>query len=70
MIDELGAEDAPGIARAVRCGIPLVATAHAGSFEELMSRPSLSALFECGAFDVFVGISKDENGYSLAVDRK
>lgn len=70
MIDELGAEDAPGVARAVRCGIPLVATAHAGSFEELTSRPSLSALFECGAFDVFAGISRNASEYSLTVNGK
>ena len=70
MIDEIGGDDAQGVAQVIKCGIPLVATAHAGSLEELLSRRALFALFECGAFDVFVGIRERMGRYTLSVDRK
>lgn len=70
MIDEIGSDDAYGIAESVRCGIPLIASAHAGSFEELMSKKSLEPLLSCDAFDVFVGISREGEGYRLEVNRK
>lgn len=70
IIDEIGADEALGVAAAVRTGIPLIATAHAGSAEELLHRPSLLPLFECGAFDLLVGISLADGRYRLTVDRK
>ena len=71
MIDEIGAEDAEGIAAVSRCGIPLIATAHAGSFEEVMSRSSLYTLIGSGAFNLFVGINRDEGGkYRLTVNKR
>lgn len=69
MIDELGADDAGSILQAVRCGIPLVATAHAASFEEIKKKASLSPLLECGAFEVFVGIRRSGGKYTLTEDR-
>ncbi len=69
MIDELGEGDAEPISRVVRCGIPIIATAHAGSLDELRSRPALAPLLSLGAFDLFVGISRDAGEYSLTVDR-
>lgn len=70
MIDEIGADDAYGIAESVRCGIPLIASVHAGSFPELMKKKSLEPLLSLDAFDIFVGISRDGDGYRLAVDNK
>lgn len=69
MIDELGEGDAEPISRVVRCGIPIVATAHAGSLDELKSRVALSPLFALGVFDLFVGISRDNGEYILTADR-
>lgn len=69
IIDEIGADEAAGVASAVRSGVPLVATAHASSFEEVRARVSLAPLFECSAFDVFVGISRKGDAYILTVDR-
>ena len=69
MIDEIGADDAESIRDVLRCGIPIVATAHAASYEEIKSKPSLASLLSTGAFDVFAGISADDAGYKLAVDR-
>ena len=69
MIDEIGADDADSLMDVVRCGIPLIATAHAATLEEIMLRPSLRGLISCGVFDVFVGISRLGGKYSLRVDR-
>ena len=70
MIDEVGGEDASAILGVVRCGVPIVATAHASSLEEVYSRSALTPLLDSGAFDVFVGISRTGTGYLLSVDRK
>ena len=69
IIDEIGGDDASGISEVVRCGIPLIASAHAGSYDELMSKPSLEPLLRCGAFETFVGISRRDGDYALTVDR-
>ncbi len=69
MIDELGADDAQSILQTVRCGIPLIATAHAASYEEIEKKASLAPLIGCGAFDVFVGIRRSGGKYSLTVNR-
>ena len=69
IIDEIGGDDASGISEVVRCGIPLIASAHAGSYDELMSKPSLEPLLRCGAFETFVGICRRDGGYALTVNR-
>lgn len=69
IIDEIGAEDAESLLGVVRCGIPLVATAHAASFEELKIKPSLRGLLDCSVFSVFVGIFRSHGKYRLLVDR-
>jgi len=49
--DELGGdEDVRAVADAARCGIKMVASAHAGSMEEAWARPALRGLLESGAF--------------------
>ena len=68
-VDEVSGEDAAEVASVVRCGIPIIATTHASSRDELFSKASLSSLLECGAFDVLVGISRVGGVYSLSVDR-
>ena len=70
MIDEIGADDAESIRDVLRCGIPLVATAHAGDYDEVKSKPGISALLSSGTFDVFAGISLSDSGYKLTVDRE
>ena len=69
MIDEIGADDAESIRDVLRCGIPIVATAHARSYEEIKSKPGIAVLLATGAFDVFAGISLDGSEYKLTVDR-
>lgn len=69
MIDEIGEGDAEPISRVLRCGIPIIATAHAGSLEELRSRSALLPLFSLGAFDLFVGIFREDGEYRLRIDK-
>ena len=66
MIDEIGEGDAEGISRVIKCGIPIIATAHASSLEELKSRTPLAPLFAIRAFSTFVGISKEGGEYLLS----
>ncbi len=70
MIDEIGQSESGEIGGALMAGVPIVATAHAGSYAELLSRKALMPLIEMGAFDVFVGICEIGGSYSLTVDRR
>jgi stage III sporulation protein AA len=69
IIDEIGCDDAAAIADAVRSGIPVVATAHAGSLIELKSKSLLRPLYDVGAFDVFAGISEKGGVHILTVNK-
>jgi len=53
--DEIGrAEDAQAVMEAVRCGVGLLASAHAASLEALGRRPMLRDMMESGAFDRYI----------------
>ena len=69
MIDEIGAEDAEPVLSAIRCGVPIVATAHAGDKDELLSRTTLKRFFDSSAFDLLVGIYMKDGEYLLSVDK-
>ena len=66
MMDEIGADDGENILSVVRCGVPIIATAHGGSRDEILARPSLSGLISCGAFSVLVGIYRRGREYRLS----
>ena len=66
IIDEIGAEDAEPLISAVKCGVPIVATAHAGDKAELLSRLALRRLFDCSVFDIVLGISCKNGEYRLS----
>ena len=68
-VDELSASDAEGVMSVLRSGVPLVATAHAASLEDLRMRQGIAELVAAGAFSVFVGIFRSDSGYFLKVDR-
>lgn len=53
--DEVGSpSDVGALLDAARCGVGLLASAHAGGMEDAMRRPALRALFEAGAFERYV----------------
>ena len=57
--DEIGnAQDADAILMAANCGVPIVATAHAASAEELLRRPAFSRLHDAEVFYAYVGIER------------
>ena len=67
--DEIGdTEEALELVAANNCGVPLLATAHAGSLEELLSRTGIRLLHESGVFGAYVKISRSGSmGFSYDV---
>lgn len=60
--DEIGdTEEACELVSANNCGIPFLATAHAGSIDELLSRTGIRLLHEAGVFGAYVKISRAGN---------
>ena len=59
LCDEIGGtEDASAILAAAGCGVPLVATLHAGSVEEALARPAIERLHRAGVFSTYVGLAR------------
>ncbi len=57
--DEIGSRgEAQAVAAAQGCGVPIIATAHAASHRELLSRPGIAELCRGGAFGAYVLISR------------
>ncbi|ADY56213.1 stage III sporulation protein AA [Syntrophobotulus glycolicus DSM 8271] len=58
-VDELGApEDVRSLEDAVRCGVKIIATAHAGSIEEIRERKQINGLLEQKVFRRIVLLSR------------
>lgn len=56
--DELGRpEDVDAVEECLNAGVALLASAHAGSIEELIRRPALAAMLSRGLFDRYVRLS-------------
>lgn len=65
IIDEIGRDEVRELSEVVRCGIPIIATAHAASIDELMSRQGVASLIRGGAFDLFAGIVKRDGEFGF-----
>lgn len=60
-VDEITAEpDCLALQQALRCGVQLVATAHAGSVSDLRSRPLYKMLLNQGAFEHVLIMNRDK----------
>lgn len=58
-VDELGSsEDAAAVKEAIRCGVKILATVHAGSFEELRKKEHIQELIQKQAFERVVVLSR------------
>lgn len=58
--DEISSlEEANAILRASNCGVQLIATTHASTFEELKAKEILKELFEHEIFDYALGVDRD-----------
>ncbi len=54
-VDEIGrAEDAEALLEAARCGVPVLATAHAGEIDQLLERPMMRPLLQARAFARYI----------------
>lgn len=59
VVDEIGGErDAEALSDASRCGVTVLASAHADSFDSAIARPWLRHILECGAFRLVVLLGK------------
>lgn len=68
-IDELyGREESILIRASLQSGVRFVATAHAQTHEQLLSRDGIRPLLEAGVFDVSFGIFNTDTGYSCRVE--
>jgi stage III sporulation protein AA len=62
IIDEIGGlEDTNSILSAQNSGVPLIATCHAGDFDQLKRKPNINLLIENDVFLYFAGITLDRN---------
>ena len=70
--DEIGSRaEADAICEAHNCGVPLVATAHAASFTELLGKSGIVTLHKSGCFGAYVGLSrKGEFGFSYDICKR
>ena len=60
-VDEITAEaDCLALQQALRCGVQLVATAHAGSVSDLRSRPLYKMLLNQGSFEHILIMNRDK----------
>ncbi len=67
--DEIGtADEAEAIISVSNTGVPLLASAHGSSFDDLMRRPPLKKLAQAGVFGKYIGIRRNGGGYALSVD--
>ncbi len=59
--DEIGSfEEAQSILSAQNSGVPLIATAHADTLENLLKRPNVRLLYDSGIFRYYIGLSREE----------
>ena len=68
--DEIGsADDARAILTAANCGVPLVASAHARTLEELLDRPPIGELHRARVFDVYVSLTRSGSRFTYGITR-
>ena len=61
-IDEIGREEESlGLLDSMNSGVRIIATAHGGSFREVLKRKNLLPFFKKGIFDTLVMIEKRQN---------
>ena len=61
--DEIGSiSDARATLGAANCGVPLIASAHAASLEELLERPAIKILHRAHVFGKYIGLCRRASG--------
>jgi len=71
--DEIGGyEEARSMLSAQNTGVPMIASAHASCFDELLQRPNIKLLYDHNIFSKYIGIKRDDNmvgGFSFDIKR-
>ncbi len=66
--DEIGNEaDAAAILSVVGCGVPLIASAHGATVEEVRARAPIRLLAQNGIFEAYIGITRRGGDYIYTV---
>ncbi len=60
-----GEKEAMALAGAVNCGVPILCSAHAKTFEELVCRPGIDYLFGMNAFEKYVRIERGREPFTF-----
>ena len=69
-VDEIGRlSEAEAMLESLNSGVKIIATAHAGTLEELKRRANMQPFFKNGIFDVLVGIYLENGRRTLHTDR-
>lgn len=67
--DEIGSRaDALAILSAANCGVPIVASTHASSLSDILTRPALRELHDARVFSHYVGLSRDVGGLRFRIE--
>lgn len=68
--DEIGTSaEADAIIDSSGAGVPICATAHAGNFNELLTKPHIKKLIDMGVFKYAVGLSRDNGETEYTVTK-
>jgi len=68
--DEISGREVSAISKSFFCGIPVIAAAHASSFEELSARDGIGLLLKEGAFSHAVGLSRKDRSLEFSFEIK
>ena len=56
--DEIGDDEVSKILAAQNCGVPLIASAHGASFDEIMRRQGIKRLYDSKVFRYYIGVER------------
>lgn len=71
VIDEIGSlDEAVALLKVGRGGVPIIASAHAGSFEEVTRKASVAKLADEGYFNVYARLYRDKNRFLHEISLK
>ncbi len=69
IVDEIGsAEEGESLLKVGRGGVPVIATAHAGSYDELKRKEGIAPLIREGYFNRFVRLYREEGKFYFEAD--
>lgn len=65
MMDEICYRDVEALLMNLCCGVPIIATTHAGGLSELARKSAIAPLLDAGVFSTFIEIGRRGGKYSL-----